>query len=136
MERGVLWLPLLFTFSLLAGLGWVEYRKVEAYREWAKAFDRSKYDLESVLGWQGSTLTWGKPAHPQPQAMQTLDLTAVNQIQLQVDQQIFDWPLLKPPKGRKIVLLFLPQQIGIPFSQIEIAVIWWGKLREAISRPG
>lgn len=59
MERGLLWLPLLAVFIWLAWQGWNEYQKVEAYQNWAKHFERAKYDIYAVLAQNGSNLTWG-----------------------------------------------------------------------------
>lgn len=50
MERGLLWLPLLVLFFWLAWSGKKEYDKVQAYQAWAEQFDKSKYDIYSVLG--------------------------------------------------------------------------------------
>lgn len=138
MERGLLWLPLLIGFGVLAGLGWVEYQKVEAYRVWAQSFERAKYDLLAMLGWQGRRLTWGKPTRQGPVAVQSADLDQVRQIQLQVDGQRFDLVGLDPPQarlpesGKQIQLILLPQQQGIPFSDLTLALAWGRKLAEAI----
>ena len=64
MIHGLLWLPLLAAFIGLAWAGRNEYQKIEAYRVWAEPYDRAKYDLYSVLGQAGDTLTWGQ-ANPQ-----------------------------------------------------------------------
>ena len=50
MERGLLWLPLLFAFFWLAWQGSREFKKVQAYQEWALSFDKAKYDIYAVLG--------------------------------------------------------------------------------------
>ncbi len=61
MERGLIWLPLLGLFIWLAWQGRNEFQKVEAYQNWAKQFEKSKYDIYAVLGQNGNELTWGKP---------------------------------------------------------------------------
>lgn len=135
MERGLLWLPLLLGFGVLAGLGWVEYQKVEAYRAWSQSFERAKYDLYAMLGWKGQQLTWGKPTRRGPVSLQSADLHHVKQIQLQVDGQRFDLSSTQktmPESGRQISLVLLPQQQEIPFSELSLALAWGRKLAQAI----
>src|SRR6476646_415012 len=105
MERGLLWLPLLGVFIWLAWAGWSEYQKVEAYRRWAEAFDRAKYDIYAVLGQQESELTWGQPTRQGPINLATFSLKEVRSIRLLVDGQPVDFSNL-PAKGRNIVLEF------------------------------
>ncbi len=135
MERGLLWLPLLIGFGVLAGLGWSEYRKVEAYRAWAQSFDRAKYDLYAMLGWKGRQLTWGRPTRQGPVALQSADLDQVQKIQLYVDGQSFelDGSTNLPQKGRQINLILLPQQHQIPFSELPTALAWGRKLNQVIN---
>lgn len=135
MERGLLWLPLLIGFSALAGLGWSEYRKVEAYRAWARGFERAKYDLYAMLGWRGRELIWGKPTRRGPVSVQSADLDQVTGIQLQVDGQRFDLDGSTqsfPNTGRRICLILLPQNQEIPFSEVSTALAWGHKLNQAI----
>lgn len=139
MERGLLWLPLLIGFGVLAGLGWLEYRKVEAYRIWAQSFDRAKYDLYAMLGWKDTHLVWGKPTRQGPTSMQSADLAEVLEVQLQVDGQRFaarissDQEML-PDRGRQISLVLLPQQQQIPFSELWMALAWWQRLNQALDQ--
>ena len=57
MLHGLLWFPLLFFFIWLAGAGWYEFQKLEAYKVWAVQYARAKYDIYAVLGQQGRELT-------------------------------------------------------------------------------
>lgn len=136
MERGLLWLPLLTGFFGLAALGWWEYRKVETYRTWAEKFERSKYDLYTVLGWTDTWLTWGKPSPFGPRDLKTLNLKDVQAVWLLLDEQRLQQdqnPLQsKPP--RQIELEFRPQGIRIPFSQLDLALVWWQALCHALEQ--
>ncbi|MCF2972397.1 hypothetical protein L1047_14470 [Synechococcus sp. Nb3U1] len=136
MERGLLWLPLLTGFFGLAALGWWEYRKVETYRTWAENFERSKYDLYTVLGWTDTWLTWGKPSPFGPRDLKTLNLKDVQAVWLLLDEQRLQQdqnPLQsKPP--RQIELEFQPQGIRIPFSQLDLALVWWQALCHALEQ--
>ena len=44
MSHGLLWLPLLFAFVLLASLGWLERRRQTMFRTWAKGSELAKLD--------------------------------------------------------------------------------------------
>ena len=126
MERGLLWLPLLFIFFWLAWMGWNEFNKIEAYRLWAEPFDKSKYDIYSVLGQKGKQITWGKPRRRVPVDLQSFSLDDIQDICLLVNGQPVAFDSL-PPKGSP-VLEFLckdsSNSIKIPFTEIPLAAEW------------
>ncbi|HEY9620836.1 MAG TPA: hypothetical protein V6C78_10725 [Crinalium sp.] len=129
MERGLLWLPLLAVFIWLAWAGWNEFQKVEAYRTWAEAFDRAKYDILAVLGQKGSDITWGKPTRQGPVNLQTFSLAQVKGIQVMVGDRAID--IQNPPiNSRNVALEFqLPdaKTVRIPFTDLSLAT-QWGKV--------
>jgi hypothetical protein len=141
MERGLLWLPLLALFIGLAWAGRNEYRKVEAYQNWATQFDRAKYDLYSVLGQKGKDITWGQPTHLGPVNLQTFSLDIVQAIFPTIDGQPIDCQN-PPDQGRSIHLEFQladpAASIRIPFTEIPLAITWGiylEKLRSETSQP-
>ncbi|HEY9749784.1 MAG TPA: hypothetical protein V6C63_13955 [Allocoleopsis sp.] len=140
MERGLLWLPLLGVFIWLAWAGWSEYQKVEAYQQWAKAFERAKYDIYAVLGQQGSELTWGQPTRKGPINLATFSLQEVQAIRLLVDEQPVDLSQdfnALPSKGRHIILEFslsdAAPPIRIPFTDVAIAASWGQHLQQELA---
>ncbi|PSB48784.1 hypothetical protein [Chroococcidiopsis sp. CCNUC1] len=127
MERGLIWLPLLGLFFWLAWQGRNEFQKVEAYQNWAKQFEKSKYDIYAVLGQNGNELTWGKPTRTGPIDLKTFSLDRVQEIHLLVEEKPV--ALETPPnKGKAIALEFVMQDsqdtVRIPFTEIPIAVEW------------
>jgi len=125
MTEGLVWLALLGVFIGLAGAGWVEYRKVEAYRIWAQAFERTKYDIYAVLGQQEQTLTWGKPTPKGPIDLQCCDICNIESVEILVDGQPID--IDHPSSTGKQVQLSLHeshQNILIPFTDVSLAVEW------------
>jgi hypothetical protein len=138
MGHGIAWSAFLLVFCGLAWLGWNEYRKVEAYKVWASEFDQAKYDITAVLGEKAGRLTWGKPSRKGPQNLQSLNLTNVSTIHLQVDGQLIALteptqpPEQLPERGKKISLaLQTPeQQIEIPFTEIPLAAKWLNYLQK------
>ncbi|HIK26897.1 MAG: hypothetical protein N3E45_09880 [Oscillatoriaceae bacterium SKW80] len=135
MERGLLWLPLLVIFIWLAWAGWNEYQKVEAYRIWAKQFQRSKYDIYAVLGQAGREITWGKPTRKGPINLQTFTLDDVQSIKLLIDGQPVN--LQSPPnRGGAAALefsFFSPTApVRIPFTEVALAVEWGKQLQQEL----
>lgn len=134
MERGLLWLPLLGVFIWLAWSGRNEYQKLEAYKQWAVGFERAKYDIYSVLGQQGETLTWGTPTRNGPVNLNSLSLKDVQAIQLLVDGQPAD--LTAPPPKGKAALEFARQgqpAVQIPFTEPALAARWGQFLQTQLS---
>lgn len=82
MVHGLLWLPLLIFFFWITWAGWNEYQKVETYQQWATQFERAKYDIFAALGQRGRSLTWGLPTRQGVINLQTLELDAVDSIDL------------------------------------------------------
>ena len=80
MIKGLLWLPLLFTFIWLAWQGWNEYQKVEIYQTWSQNFDKAKFDIYAVLGQKDDLLTWGIPTRKGIINLQTFSLKDVDKI--------------------------------------------------------
>lgn len=141
MERGLLWSSLLIIFIWLTWQGWNEYRKVEAYREWAQQFERAKYDIYAVLGQNGSDLTWGKPTRSGPIDLETFSLKDVRSLQLLIDGKPVD--MNSPPSegkasifgfGKAIALEFmLPSStIRVPFTEIPLAAEWSKHLQQSL----
>ncbi len=135
MERGLLWLPLLIVFSWLAWQGWNEYQKLEAYQNWAKDYDRSKFDIYAVLGQKGDQITWGIPTRKGPVDLLSLSLQDVQAVQLKVDQQVVDWDT-PPAKGRAIILELTRKDTDspaqIPFTEIPLAAAWGKHLQQSL----
>ncbi len=139
MERGLLWLPLLIAFGVLAWSGWNEYQKVEAYRRWVEQFDRGKYDIYAVLGQKGDLLTWGKPTRSQPVDLQTFSLKDVKEIRLLVGDRPVDIEEL-PSKGSAVLEFIFTENgtptIKIPFTEIPLAAEWGKYLQQQLKYFG
>ncbi|MGA7934573.1 MAG: hypothetical protein WCA35_13575 [Kovacikia sp.] len=136
MVHGLLWLPLLALFIWLAWSGWNEYQKVEAYRIWADPFERSKYDIYSVLGQKENNLTWGIPTRQGPTNLKTFSLEAVETIQLRVDGRLTDQEAA-PEKGKAVLEFVCANQtepIRIPFTEPPLAAKWERFLQQELQR--
>lgn len=134
MERGLLWLPLLAVFVWLAWAGWNEYQKLEAYKSWAKSFERSKYDVFAALGQTGSRLTWGKPTRKGPVDLDELSLETVSTLSLQADGRPVDptQPFARSRRSSILLMLKDGHSKEIPFTDLEIAIQWFNYLCQAV----
>ncbi len=136
MERGLLWLPLLVIFTWLAWQGRNEFQKVQAYENWAKQFERSKYDIYAVLAQKGSDLTWGKPTSKGIIDLKTFSLKNVRSLDLVVDKKLVS--LETPPnKGKAIALEFIfadGETVRVPFTQVPLAVDWAKYLQQELQK--
>uniref|UniRef100_B8HVN2 Uncharacterized protein n=1 Tax=Cyanothece sp. (strain PCC 7425 / ATCC 29141) TaxID=395961 RepID=B8HVN2_CYAP4 len=137
MAQGIFWSILLIFFAVLAGLGWWEYRRIEAYRLWATQFDHAKYDIYAVLGQKGQELIWGKPTRRGPVDLQQINLAQVEAIALWIDDQPVDLDAL-PARGRRISLALQPIEkttwIKIPFTEIPLAAEWTKHLQQSLEK--
>lgn len=132
MLHGLLWFPLLFFFIWLAGAGWNEFQKLEAYKVWAVQYARAKYDIYAVLGQQGRDLTWGVPTRQGPVDLQTFSLDRVQTVQLWVNGTLAD--LTRPPRKGKAELEFVldAMAVRVPFTDPELAAQWGQVLQKEI----
>ncbi len=140
MTEGLVWLALLGVFIGLARAGWLEYRKVEAYRLWAQSFERAKYDIYAVLGQKEQTLTWGKPTPKGPIEVLSCSMADINNVFVQIDGQSIDFQN-PPPTGKRILLELHrggeQQPIQIPFTDVTLAVEWAQYLQKTLPElPG
>ncbi|MBD2393022.1 hypothetical protein VKI22_05660 [Cyanobacterium aponinum UTEX 3221] len=133
MERGLLWLPLLVLFFWLAWSGKKEYDKVQAYQAWAEQFDKSKYDIYSVLGKKGDLITIGIPTNQGIKEQKTFSLQNLSQLNLLIKNQVVDVDNL-PEKGEATLQFSLKenQTIDVPFTDINIASQWFKYLKKLI----
>ena len=130
MARGLAWLPLLALFFGLAWAGWNEYRKLEAYKEWAQQFERAKYDIYAALGQQGDVLTWGRPTRQGIVEAESLNLSEVHQIELEVDGRSISNSDVDsgelPGKGKFSLGITMKNghHTSVPFTEGAMAIQW------------
>ncbi|MBW4485928.1 MAG: hypothetical protein KME14_25670 [Tildeniella torsiva UHER 1998/13D] len=134
MERGLLWLPLLAVFLGLAWAGRHEFQKVQAYEAWATGFDRSKYDIRSMLGQRGDDLTWGRPTRQGPIDLTTLSLQQVTTLQLEINGEVVPADQASPT-GKSVELTLATasgETYRIPFTDGDLAQRWEKALHQSL----
>jgi hypothetical protein len=130
MERGLVWSVLLVVFCWLTWSGWYEYQKVQVYEKWAANFEKSKYDIYSVLGLKNREITWGKPSGKGVINPETFALENVISMTVLVDKKPINLDNI-PRKGNpEIVFTLAEKVIKIPFTDIELAVKWCNYLQQ------
>ncbi len=60
MIHGLLWLPLLLVFVLLAALGWLERRRQTLFRQWAEGAELAKLDGCGAARLRDGVLSWSR----------------------------------------------------------------------------
>ncbi|WP_448532848.1 hypothetical protein [Parathermosynechococcus lividus] len=134
MSHGLFWFPLLAVFLTLTRLGWVEYRKLEYYRYWAKEFEHSKYDILAVLGQRGDRLVWGKPTRQGIIQLQSCGLEEITAVSVMAGGQPLDNDTPDTQKSSGRIELVLQSRAGvayrIPFTELPLALAWRDRLRQ------
>lgn len=133
MERGLIWLPLLVLFFWLVWSGKKEYDKVQVYQLWSEQFDKSKYDIYSVLGKKGDLITIGIPTNKGIKDQKTFSLQDLSQLNLLMKNKIIDGDNI-PDKGEANLQFQLRENqiIDVPFTDINIAHQWFKYLRGSL----
>ncbi|MGY6528437.1 MAG: hypothetical protein ACXITR_00775 [Cyanobacterium sp.] len=126
MERGLFWLPLLILFFWLAWSGKNEYQKLENYKIWAEDFDKSKYDIYSVLGKKGNIITWGKPTAKGVINESKFCLDDIKEINLvSKDKVVLEADLSEKQEANLQFVTKKNELITIPFTQGTLAGQWY-----------
>jgi hypothetical protein len=126
------WLPAIVFSMWLGWTGWNEYSKRSSYRRWSKQFDKTKYDVYSVLGKYGEELTWAKPTSSGPIEMNSFSLRNVKAIRLTVDDRPIELDKL-PSKGFALIEFLIQDPktvIKVPFADLKEAAEWTRDLQE------
>jgi hypothetical protein len=131
MLHGLLWFPLLAFFIWIAWAGWNDYQKIETYRLWATGFQHTKYDLYSAIRADTTTLTWGIPHRQSITNLQSLALSDIAEVALQLngtlikpDQNKAQAVQLKKVKSVALVVKTTAESFVIPFTELHLATQW------------
>jgi hypothetical protein len=131
MVHGLLWLPLLLVFVLLAALGWLERRRQGLFRDWAEGAELAKLDgcgaarlIDGVLSW--STFEAGRL-----QEQGTFVIKELEKVEL-LSLGSGEAPLTEESQGAcRLRLIGGGHQRDLPFADAERARRW---IQELMSR--
>ena len=128
MSHGLLWLPLLLAFVLLASLGWLERRRQNLFRTWAEGSELAKLD-----GCGGARLKDGELQWSSFEAGKFQDQGSFNVCKLELVELMSlasgDAPLTDESQGRcRLRLIGKGLQMDVPFSDADRARNWGEQL--------
>ena len=128
MIHGILWIPLLLVFVLLASLGWLERRRQHLFREWAKGSELAKLDGCGAARLLDGVLTWStfEAGMLKPQGSFVIkNLEMVELLALGSGEA----PLTEEAQGAcRLRLVGGGVQKDLPFADAERARRWIGEL--------
>ena len=128
MMHGLLWLPLLLVFVLLAALGWLERRRQSLFRQWSQSSELAKLDGCGAARLKEGELSWssfhaGSFREEGRFVIKTLELVELMSL------ASGDTPLSDESQGQcRLGLIGEGQQMDVPFSDAERARRWMEQL--------
>ncbi len=128
MIHGLLWLPLLVAFLLLTALGWLERRRQNLFRIWAKGAELSKLDSSGAAKVKDGKLTWTSFEAGNFSEQGTFEITKLELIELMALTS-GDAPLTEESQGRcRLRLIGGGTEMDVPFTDAERARSWMEQL--------
>ncbi len=128
MIHGLLWLPLLAAFVLLTALGWLERRRQNLFRSWAKDAEISKLDDAGAARLKDGTLTWSCFEAGRFQEKGSFEVKQLELIELMALTS-GEAPLTEESQGRcRLRLVGTGQEMDVPFADAERARLWMNQL--------
>jgi len=128
MIHGLLWLPLLLVFVLLTSLGWLERRRQNLFREWAKGSELSKLDSSGAALVQSGKLSWSSFEAGKFQVQGSFEISKLELVEL-MSLASGDAPLTDESQGRcRLRLIGNGSEMDVPFDDAERARKWMDKL--------
>ncbi|MDA7431704.1 hypothetical protein N8483_03680 [Synechococcus sp. AH-601-O20] len=136
MSHGLLWLPLLFAFVLLASLGWLERRRQTLFRTWAKGSELAKLDGSGGAQLKNGQLQWSRFEAGKFEDQGSFDVCKLELVELMALAS-GDAPLTDESQGPcRLRLVGKGLQMDVPFADF-VAVkgtSWSDVLRGSSSR--
>ena len=128
MSHGLLWLPLLLAFVLLAALGWLERRRQSLFRAWAEGAELVKLDGSGGAQLKNGRLVWCRFEAGKFQEHGDFDVCRLELVELMALAS-GDAPLTEESQGPcRLRLVGKDLQMDVPFSDAERARRWGEQL--------
>ena len=128
MSHGLLWLPLLLAFVLLAALGWLERRRQSLFRAWAEGAELVKLDGSGGAQLKNGRLVWCRFEAGKFQDHGDFDVCRLELVELMALAS-GDAPLTDESQGPcRLRLVGKNLQMDVPFSDAELARRWGEQL--------
>ena len=128
MSHGLLWLPLLLAFVLLAALGWLERRRQSLFRAWAEGAELVKLDGSGGAQLKNGRLVWCRFEAGKFQDHGDFDVCRLELVELMALAS-GDAPLTDESQGPcRLRLVGKDLQMDVSFSDAELARRWGEQL--------
>ena len=128
MIHGLLWLPLLMAFFLIAALGWLERRRQNLYLIWAKGSELAKLDGTGAARLKDGFLCWSSFEAGSFKEEAIFEVKKLEMVELMALSS-GEAPLTIESQGRcRLRLIGSGNEIDVPFSDAERARQWMDQL--------
>ena len=128
MMHGLLWLPLLLVFVLLTSLGWLERRRQNLYRIWAKGSELAKLDGCGAAKVKEGFITWSSFEAGSFKEKDKFEIKSLELIELMALSS-GEAPLTDESQGQcRLRLIGCGEELDVPFSDADRAREWMNQL--------
>ena len=130
MLHGLLWLPLIFIFFLLTALGWLERRRQNLFRNWAKGSELCKLDSSGAAYLKDGKLTWSAFEAGKFEEKDSFIIKKLELIELMALTS-GEAPLTDESQGKcRLRLIGSGREMDVPFSDADRAREWMDQLMQ------
>ena len=130
MSHGLLWLPLIFIFTLLTALGWLERRRQNLFMNWANGSELCKLDSSGAASLKDGKLIWSAFEAGEFKDKDCFIIKKLELIEL-MSLTSGEAPLTSESQGKcRLRLVGNGKEMDVPFSDAERAREWMDQLME------
>ncbi len=130
MLHGLLWLPLIFIFFLLTALGWLERRRQNLFRNWAKGSELCKLDSSGAAYLKDGKLIWSAFEAGEFKEKDSFIIKKLELIELMALTS-GEAPLTDESQGKcRLRLVGSGKEMDVPFSDADSAREWMDQLMQ------
>ena len=130
MLHGLLWLPLIFIFFLLTALGWLERRRQNLFRNWAKGSELCKLDSSGAAYLKDGKLIWSAFEAGEFKEKDSFIIKKLELIELMALTS-GEAPLTDESQGKcRLRLVGSGKEMDGPFSEADSAREWMDQLMQ------
>ncbi len=128
MIHGLLWFPLLLFFVLLTALGWLERRRQNLYRDWAKDSELAKLDESGAARLKDGRIIWSSFEAGSFIERDSFEITKLELVELMALSS-GEAPLTNEAQGQcRLRLIGCGEEIDVPFADADRARQWMTQL--------
>ncbi len=128
MLHGMLWFPLLIVFVLLTALGWLERRRQNLFRSWAKDAELAKLDDSGAARLKDGLISWSSFEAGSFIEKDSFDITKLELVELMALSS-GEAPLTNEAQGQcRLRLIGCGEEIDVPFADADRARQWMSQL--------